>query len=129
MSYVHAIVWLDHLHARVIGFSTGDGETVEIHSESSQRQLHRKSGKPGSGHAANDVTFFDDVAATLADGREILIAGPGTAKTAFSHHLEERHPELARRVVGVETMDHPSDGELLSFARRYFKRIDQLGTY
>jgi hypothetical protein len=29
-------------------------------------------------------------------------------------------------VVGVESADHPTDGELLAMARRSFKRIDGL---
>lgn len=129
MSHVHAIVWLDHLHARVVEFSDGAGETVPIQSESTQRQLHRKSGRPGSGHAPDDLAFFHDLATAIADVREILITGPGTAKVAFKRYVDERHHELARRVVGVETLDHPTDGELLAYARKYFRRVDQLGTF
>jgi hypothetical protein len=29
--------------------------------------------------------------------------------------------------LGAETLDHPSEGELLAFARKYFKRVDELG--
>ena len=28
--------------------------------------------------------------------------------------------------MGVETVDHPSDGQLLDFARRWFKPVDQM---
>ncbi len=126
MAHVHAIVWLDHLSARVIAFSDGPGETIPIESESDHRQLHRKSGKPGSGHASDDVVFFNDVAAAIADVREILITGPGTAKTAFKRYLAQRHHDIERRIVGLETMDHPSDSELLTYGRKYFRRVDQL---
>jgi len=129
MSDIHAIVWLDHLTARVITFSDGEGKTIPIESQSTHRQLHRKSGKPGSGHAPDDAAFFEDVAAVVADVREVLITGPGTAKVAFKKHVDERHPDLARRIVGVETVDHPSDGELTAYARKYFHRVDQLGNY
>ena len=129
MSYVHAIVWLDHLSARIFAFSDGDGETIPIESQSEQRQLHRKSGKPGSGHAPDDVAFFGDIVAAVADVREILITGPGTAKLAFRRYVDQRHHELGRRVVGVETIDHPSDAELAAYGRKYFRRVDQLGNY
>ena len=129
MSYVHAIVWLDHLSARIFAFSDGDGETIPIESQSEQRQLHRKSGKPGSGHSPDDVAFFGDIITVVADVREILITGPGTAKLAFRRYVEQRHHELARRIVGVETIDHPSDGELAAYGRKYFRRVDQLGNY
>ena len=129
MSYVHAVIWLDHLKARIVAFSDGAGETIPIESESTRRQLHRKSGKPGNGHAPDDVAFFQDVADAVSDVREVLITGPGTAKTAFKRYLDDHHHELAQRVVGVETTDHPSDGELLAFGRKYFRRVDQLGTF
>jgi len=129
MSYVHAIVWLDHLSARIIAFSDGEGETIPIESQTTNRQLHRKSGKPGSGHAPDDVALFSDIVAAVADVREVLITGPGTAKVAFRRYVENRHHDLAQRIVGVETIDHPSDGELAAYGRRYFRRVDQLGNY
>ena len=33
---------------------------------------------------------------------------------------------MQKRVVGVETLDHPSDRELLAYARKYFRRVDSL---
>ena len=127
MSHIHAIVWLDHMDATVIGFSLGKSEVTEIHSQSPHRQIHRKSGIPGSGHAADDLDFFAEVVEGVRDMREVLIAGPGTAKVAFEKYVQGRHPDLAQRIVGVETLDHPSDGELLAYERKYFKRVDQLG--
>jgi stalled ribosome rescue protein Dom34 len=129
MSHVHAIVWLDHLTARIFAFSDGEGETIPIESQSEQRQLHRKSGKPGSGHAPDDVAFFGDIVAAVAEVREILITGPGTAKLAFRRYVDQRHQELGRRIVGVETLDHPSDAELAAYGRKYFRRVDQLGNF
>ena len=129
MSYGHAIVWLDHLNATVIAFSSDRSETIEIHSQSPNRQLHRKSGVPGSGHAPDDVEFFERVVEAVDAVREILVTGPGTAKTAFTRYVDQRHPRLARRVVGTEALDHPSDGELLAYARKYFTRVDQLGIF
>lgn len=127
MSHIHGVVWLDHLRASVITFSTGDRDVIDINSNNPNRQIHRKSGIPGSGHASDDLAFFADVTMSLEDVREVLITGPGTAKTAFESYVNKRHPDLAARIVGVETLDHPSDGELLAYAKKYFKRIDQLG--
>lgn len=122
----HAIVWLDHRTARVIRFSRDTSEITEIHGHQ-EGKLHRKSGPRGSGHMPDDVAFFDEVAAALEVVPEVIVAGPGTAKKAFEAHVAERHPDLARRIVASETMDHPTDGELLAHARTSFHRIDQLG--
>jgi stalled ribosome rescue protein Dom34 len=125
MSYPHVIVWMDHQKATVIDYSTEDQHVVRVVSEH-PRQIHRKSGPMGSGKAPDDRQFFDDVASAIADAQEILISGPGNAKVSFMTDLDKRHPKTAASVVGVESLDHPSDGELLAFAKRYFRRIDAL---
>lgn len=127
MSQVHAIVWLDHRTARIISFSAGAGSELQVHSHSADRHLHHKSGSVGSGHAADDHHFFDEIAGSLVGIHEVLIAGPGNAKTAFTSYIADRHVDLAERVVGVETLDHPTDAELLAHARRSFTAIDSLG--
>jgi stalled ribosome rescue protein Dom34 len=127
MPQVHAIVWLDHREARIIAFSLGARSEIEVHSQTAERRIHRKAGSIDSGHAPDDHHFFDEIAESLAGIHEVLIAGPGNAKTAFATYIDERHADLAHRVVGVETLDHPSDTELLAHARKWFAAIDQLG--
>ena len=127
MQHIHAIIWLDHLQAEVIGFSSETSEIEQIVSQSPNRQLHRKSGTMGNGHAPDDLNFFEEVSAAVEDVREVLVAGPGTAKIAFKKFVDKKHPDLAKRIVAVEAMDHKTDGQLLDFARKYFKKYDQLG--
>ena len=52
--------------------------------------------------------------------------GPGNAKTAFHKHATQHQPALAKRIVAVESADHPSDGELVAHARKHFKAIDRM---
>ena len=127
MSHVHAIVWLDHREATIIGYSLDDTEVIEVHSEREDRRIHRRAGVIDSGKAADDHRFFDEIAARLADVREILVVGPGNAKTAFTKYLGQRHAATAKRVLAVETVDHPTQTQLLDQARRFFRRVDQLG--
>lgn len=51
---------------------------------------------------------------------------PSSAKLDLLKYLDAHRPELRRSLVGTETMDHPTDGELLDHARRAFKAIDRL---
>ncbi len=125
MSYPHVIVWLDHQKATVIDFSVDEHHLIKLVSEN-PRQLHRKSGSIGAGRAPDDKQFFDEVAKAVQHASEILITGPGTAKAAFMAELDKRHAAVAKHVVGVESLDHPSDAELLAFAKKYFRRVDAL---
>ena len=126
MSYQHAVIWVDHLHATIIDFSVDDRHVIAVESESGQRKLHRISGVPGSGKAPIDRQFFDGFALAVGNAAEILIVGPGSAKNELHRDLQTRHPAVAKCVVAVEAADHPSEGELLAFARKYFKRVDAL---
>ncbi len=109
-----------------MSFSLDSNQMFEVHSHSPERRIHRKGQELGSGKAADDHDFFDEIAQELTGIHEVLIAGPGNAKTAFDTYINKRHVELASRVVGVETLDHPTDGELLAHARESFHAIDQL---
>jgi stalled ribosome rescue protein Dom34 len=126
MSHVHAVVWLDHREAQVVDFSIDASHVVRVHHAGGHRQVHHRAGAPGSGHTNDNTHFFDEVAAAIGDAREVLVTGPGTAKTAFRDHLTKRHAALSKRIVGVETLDHPTEGELLAYARKVFKRIDAM---
>jgi stalled ribosome rescue protein Dom34 len=117
---------MDHLNARIARFSFEDAEVISVESTSPTRQIHRKSGPQGAGRLPDDHHFFDEIVAATADTREVLIAGPGTAKTAFKTYVDKKHHTMTDKIVGVETVDHPSDGELLAYARKYFKRVDNL---
>lgn len=127
MSHVHAIVWIDHRQARIIGFSLDASAEFVVHAHNVDLHIHHKAGSIGSGHAADDHHFFDEVAESLIGIHEVLIVGPGNAKTAFETYIGDRHADLAGRVVGVETVDHPTDAELLVHARESFTAIDRLG--
>jgi stalled ribosome rescue protein Dom34 len=62
----------------------------------------------------------------LEGAREILVVGPGTAKLELIKYIHRHHRDLEARVVGVETVDHPSDGQLLGYARHYFEAKDRM---
>ena len=92
-----------------------------MHADRPERRIHHKANEVGSGKAADDHGFFDRIVVGLVDVREILITGPGNAKTAFMTYVKDRHPDVAGRVVGTETLDHPTDPQLLAHAKMYFK--------
>ena len=110
MTHAHAVVWLDHHEAHIIQFN------ADTHED--QRIKHH-----GNDRAAE---FYHAIAATLKGVSEILIAGPSSAKTELIKHLESHDPAIAKAVLGVESADHPTDGQLLAHARSYFKAKDRM---
>jgi len=117
---------MDHRRARMIFFGPGTSEIHEEESQAPHAKLHRKARVIGSGKAPDDHQFFDRIATRLRDANEVLVTGPSTAKNAFLTYVQERHPETFDRVVSVETLDHPTDGQLLAFAQHEMARVDML---
>jgi len=122
--HFHAIVWINHHEARVFPFSPTDVDRLVLHPDNPTRHIHHKANSIGSGHAAEDQTFLEAVAKSIADAGAVLITGPANAKTELVKHIQKHEPNLMKIIVGVETVDHPSDGELVDHARRYFKAED-----
>jgi len=122
--HYHAVVWIDHHEARVFHFSPSDVERLVLHPDHPTRHIHHKANSIGSGHAAEDQAFLDAVARSIADAGAVLVTGPANAKTELVKHIQKHEPNLMKIIVGVETVDHPSDGELVAHARRYFKVED-----
>ena len=54
------------------------------------------------------------------------MVGPAQAKLQLIKHMHAHDPAVAGKVIGVETVDHPSDGQLVAYARKYFLARDQM---
>lgn len=118
----HAVVWLDQAEAHVIHFSRDAAETDVIKTTSQ----HKKDGVIGNNRAEGSTTYMDEVAAAITGSKEILIVGPGMEKMTFIRHLNKHHVDVADKVISVETVDHPNDGQLLAYARKYFVKADMM---
>jgi len=126
--HYHAIVWIDHHEARVFHFSPAEVERLVLRPHEPTRHIHHKANSIGSGHAAEDQALLHEVAAAVADAGAVLITGPANEKTELVKHIRHHDPELAKIIVGVETVDHPTDGALVAHARSYFKLEDKMRT-
>lgn len=122
MSHYHAVVWLDHAEAHILHYTSEDVQNKLAGKP--HRRLHHKHGAPDPARAVEDRVYYGQIAGSLTDADEILVAGPANAKTAFINHLNEHAQNLRGKVVAIETVDHPSDGQLLDYARKHFRPID-----
>jgi stalled ribosome rescue protein Dom34 len=126
--HFHAVVWIDHREARVFHFNPTDVDKLVLHPDHPTKHIHHKANEIGSGHAAADHEFLHAVAQSIADAGAVLITGPADAKNQLVKHIDEHDSKLMKIIAGVETVDHPSDGELVSFARHYLKATDRMQT-
>jgi hypothetical protein len=67
----------------------------------------------------DDRAWFAAILAELTEVAGSIFAGPTGPRQDFEKHVRIGHAEeFANKLVGVEAMDEPSDGELLRGARK-----------
>jgi stalled ribosome rescue protein Dom34 len=126
MSLSHAVVWIDQQEAHVIQFNAETHEDARVKTKSKHGNIHHKAGALTGHHQVSSQTYLHEVVEAVAGANEILIVGPGVAKLELIKHIKHHDAQMSDKVVGVETIDHPTDGQLLVFAKKYFLRKDQL---
>ena len=107
-------------------FNPQDVEKQIILPADPHKQLHIKSGKSGSGNVPEDQAYYHDIARALDGASEILVVGPANAKLQFIKHIHAHDHTLFDKIIGVETVDHPTDGQVVAYARKYFVAKDQM---
>ena len=126
MSLNHAVIWIDHQEAHVMFLSENASEAEIIRSKSTHTHLHHKANEIGSGRLDLDSKYLHSVMQAVNESKEILILGPGSAKLELIKHAHQHDAKIAEKIVGVETVDHPSDKEILAHARKFFYKVDQM---
>lgn len=126
MSHYHAVVWLDHAEAHVMHIAPDDVEKFVAHASDKHPHLHHKRGSVGSGHQGEDAHYLGEVVRLLEGAREILVVGPGKAKLELVKYVHRHHPGMVDTIIGVESADHPTDGQIVAHARKYFEARDRM---
>jgi len=144
MSTFHAIVWIDRSEAHVIQFDRASVEAQVIASRSTHKPKNRGGhvgnhggrhgrGDSASGHhsaedgrAGTDDDFYHEVAQALVGVHEVLVTGPAQAKDEFRAHCLRHDKAIDQAIVGVIASDHPSDGQLVALAKKWFLKHDRM---
>jgi stalled ribosome rescue protein Dom34 len=126
MTHYHAVVWLDHHEAKIFQFNAAEADEAHVLPSKPHVHLHHHHGGNTDGRALPDPNFYRDIAKALAPAGEILICGPAQAKTELAKFLEQHEPAIHKKVAGVETVDHPTDPQIVAHARTYFRSADRM---
>jgi stalled ribosome rescue protein Dom34 len=120
MSFNQVVVWIDYDQACVSRFNRALVKTEIIKTYApapgtvpAQRSLQ----------APDTARYFDDIAAAISDADGVLILGPGFERLELLVHLRKGYPQVADRIVALETVDQPRDEDMVPWARKYFSDI------
>ena len=129
-------LWIDRRKAVVV-FLAGEEEEMKLVRSSIQKQIRRAAGSRSSGPFESQTvpsddrqqraftkhlnTYYNEVMSCIRDAESILIFGPGEAEGELKEHLEREG--LGGRIVGVETVDEMTDGQIAAKARQHFLNL------
>lgn len=125
-NHSRVLVWVDHHQAKVFQICEGHVLPTIIHSTHPHEHLHHKANAGDSGHVPLDKAYLERIATAVTPASAVLIVGPGLAKTELAAYIEAQSPDLPKRISGVETVDHPTDGELVASGRSFFEADDRM---
>ncbi len=119
MSLFHAVLHLDHHQAKLMQF---DAEQVI----SQGLKAHSHHTKQHGSAVRTEHEFFAEVCTTLNGIAEVLVTGSSTALADFKHYVDKHRAALAPHIKGYETVDQPTDKQLVALARHYFLKHDRM---
>ncbi|HWW19361.1 MAG TPA: hypothetical protein VNZ06_01035 [Steroidobacteraceae bacterium] len=122
----HTVIWMDHRQAHIISFDSEREVGAQVHAHHTPEHLHHKANTRGSGHAPVDQAFLRDIVEAVRHSGHILVTGPSGAKNDWCRFVELHHPQTFQKIVGVQSLDHPSDGQLLALARKFMRAADRM---
>ena len=120
MPLFHSVIWIAHHSAQVLQF---DADQVQPARKVKAHTHHTR--QHGSG-IRTEHEFFGEVCDALAGVAEVLVTGSHTALADFRHYVDKHRPAVGKQIVGWETVDHPTEGQLVAFARQYFDKHDHI---
>lgn len=124
MPIPESVLWLDHKTAKLFSLDGTTAWTLSATPEGEEEHRPNKataSGRRGD-HSAEH--YYRTLLERLPAAGPLLICGPSTAKLELSRYLEKHAPALHRRVVAVEPMDHPTEHQLVAWAKRKFAALE-----
>lgn len=119
-------VWIDHKEARIFAVHVDKVDEEVVLAPHHIHHTHIRDAQSVKGHPEDDKRFYHEVASSLEGTDQVLVVGPSTAKLDFLRYIEKHDHLRGPKVVGVETVDHPTDKQLAAYAKSYFKRVDRM---
>lgn len=117
MSLARVVLWIDHHNAQLVQFDEDHSEEQRIHAHTHYTRQHGSS-------VRSEHEFFGQVCDAVPGAAKVLVTGSHQAQSDFRHYVEKHRPTVAPRIIGWETVDHPTPAQLLALARSFFVKYD-----
>lgn len=118
MNPSRAVLWLDQRSATLQRL---DGDAAPIHIQAHHHDTRQHGSQVRTSHE-----FHAEVADAAQGIDEVLVSGARMTHADFRHYVDRHRPQLARRIVAWQVVDHPTEPQMLELARRFFAKWDRM---
>lgn len=118
----HVTVWLDQKEARVFHLEADRTDETTVTAQEHAHHKHPRGPEGEHPHPDDARRFFHQIMQTLSGNEQILLVGPSTTKLDFLRYVHKHDPRMEPRIIGIETVDHPTSGQLVAYAKHYFRQ-------
>ncbi len=125
-SHRHVTVWIDHSEARIFHVDSTMLDERTLLAPTHHVHRHPKGPTAEHNHPDDAHRFFQAVAHELEGAERVLVVGPSTAKLQFIRYAFKHDRSFEPRLVGIETVDHPTDRQLVAYSKKYFSAEDRM---
>ena len=116
------VVWLDSEEAKIFELKPAGIESSHLKKVDTD---HHRRHKKDSNDNHNTLHYFHDLTLKIKSADQLLLLGPGLAKTHFKSHIESHLPDtLAKKIIGLENLENVSDNQIMAAAHKFFKHYD-----
>ncbi len=119
MTLFHAVVWIDHQQAQVLQFDAEHVQASKVKAHSHHTAQHGST-------VRTQHEFFAHVCDALNGIPEVLVTGSHQAQADFKHYVDKHRPALGQQIMAWETVDHPTENQLVALARKAFLKLDRM---
>lgn len=118
-------IWMDHLNAHIMEFTTDPIETTTVESKFTHQEKE-KTLKKGENlmhdkeqHEEND--YYRELGKIIRDYNDVLLFGPTDAKVELFNLLKKDH-RFADIVIEIKPADKMTENQQHAFVRDYFSK-------
>jgi hypothetical protein len=119
MTLSHAVLWLDHHHADVLQFNNDEVRSQKVADSPHDTGQHQSD-------VRTQHEFFGSVCDALAGIAMVLVTGSHMSQANFRHYVEKHRAHLMPQLVGWETVNQPTEGELVALGKKFFHAHDNM---
>jgi hypothetical protein len=109
----NAVVLIDYHSAKIMQFGSEHAHGTKVNEH-----LHLNGPRERNDRSRHE--FFGKVCDALEGIAQVLVVGANSSLSEFRCYVRGHRPQAAVQLVAYQVVDHPSDNELVDFARTWF---------